>query len=62
MSDVAIKRCIILESDSYTDIKMEKLYGLSRYVSRVSGITPQKNKAITGDFILELVALISSIL
>ena len=36
-------------SDSYTDIKMEKLYGLSRYVSSVSGITPQKNKAITGE-------------
>ena len=36
-------------SDSYTDIKMEKLYGISRYVSDVSGIVPQKNKAITGE-------------
>ncbi len=36
-------------SDSYTDIKMEKLYDLSRYVSSASGIIPQKNKAITGE-------------
>ena len=36
-------------SDSYTDIKMEKLYSISRYVSDASGIIPQKNKAITGE-------------
>jgi 2-isopropylmalate synthase len=36
-------------SDSYTDIKMEKLYDLSRYVSSASGIIPQRNKAITGE-------------
>ena len=36
-------------SDSYTDIKMEKLYNISKYVSAASGIIPQKNKAITGE-------------
>ncbi|AGO60929.1 MULTISPECIES: homocitrate synthase family protein [Ferroplasma] len=35
--------------NSYTDIKMEKLYSISKYVSAASGIIPQKNKAITGE-------------
>ncbi|WMT51565.1 MAG: homoaconitate hydratase [Ferroplasma sp.] len=36
-------------SDSYTDIKMEKLYSISEYVACASGVIPQKNKAITGE-------------
>jgi 2-isopropylmalate synthase len=35
--------------DSSTDIKMEKLYAISKYVAAASGVTPQKNKAIVGD-------------
>ncbi len=35
--------------NSYTGIKMEKLYEISKYISSVSGIIPQKNKAIIGE-------------
>jgi 2-isopropylmalate synthase len=36
-------------SEAYTDIKMDKIYGISKYVSGASGIIPQKNKAIVGE-------------
>ncbi len=35
--------------NSYTGIKMEKLYEISKYISSESNITPQKNKAIIGE-------------
>lgn len=35
--------------NSYTNIKMEKLYEISKYVSSKSNIMPQKNKAIIGE-------------
>ncbi len=35
--------------DSHTNIRMEKLYEISKYVTAASGIIPQKNKAIIGE-------------
>lgn len=45
---MAIKTRKDMFPDMYTDIKTESLYKISRLVSRLTGITVQRNKAIVG--------------